>query len=748
MKGNKSFAFNFADFEVREREFCITRAGEVLPVEPKAFRLLLFLLHNPQRLITKEELLDAVWSDTSVSENSLARNIALLRRLLGDDFREPIFIATVAAVGYKFICPIEISEDPQDAPPAETIPFGMPSAQSGSHPLLLSETSTKGFHMAAVAISKESVEAIHAEKAAGHPQELPRRYRTRIWLIPAAIFAIVLVAAFWHMRRPLPQLRLSEYSQITHDARRKNVFGTDGASLYLNFYPDSHPVARVSVSGGEIVRVPIPLKNPWLDDASPVSSALLVESDDGNPNGLWSVGAFGGSLRHLIDGEFSSAAWSPDGKSVAYSTVNGDVSVIQSDGTGQKTLANLPYTASSVLQERLAWSPDGRTIRFDRNSKIFEVAANGSGLHQLLPNWRPNSWMCCGQWTPDGKSYIFLSWDAPLPNYPLFPPSQIWVLDQRSQSLRHAPTEPYQLTSGPMRWGRPILSVDGKKVFGRGVILNGELVRLDASSHQLQPYLGGISAEAVSFSPDGKFIAYVTYPEGILWRANRDGSSPMQLSDPPLYPILPRWSPDSSQILFSQQEGENDSRIFIVSAQGGRPRPLLPEFNDSNASGSWSPDGRQVVFDAWEPAAGSRKHAIRILDLGSRQIMKIPGEMAAPSWSPDGKSLAALASGTGALTLYDFEMKKWSTLTNSRIDFPTWSRDSKFIYFSLASEDQGIYRIRSTGGKVERILDLKGFRFASVFEFETWFGLDPDDQLMLQRDIGGDDIYALSLEEK
>jgi eukaryotic-like serine/threonine-protein kinase len=60
--GNKSFVFRFADVEVREREFTLIKAGKVLAVEPKAFRTLLFLLHNPQRLIPKEELLNSLWA--------------------------------------------------------------------------------------------------------------------------------------------------------------------------------------------------------------------------------------------------------------------------------------------------------------------------------------------------------------------------------------------------------------------------------------------------------------------------------------------------------------------------------------------------------------------------------------------------------------------------------------------------------------------------------------------------------------
>ena len=112
MTVSKSFVFRFGDVEIREREFCLVKAGEVSPIEPKAFRVLLFLLHNPQKLITKEELLDAVWADASVTESSLTRSIAKLRRALGDDIREPRYIATVATVGYRFIAKVEVSEEP------------------------------------------------------------------------------------------------------------------------------------------------------------------------------------------------------------------------------------------------------------------------------------------------------------------------------------------------------------------------------------------------------------------------------------------------------------------------------------------------------------------------------------------------------------------------------------------------------------------------------------------------------------
>src|SRR5580704_2268747 len=128
MMAGKSFSFRFADVEVREREFSLIKAGEILPVEPKAFRVLLILLRNPQKLLPKDELLTAVWGDTAVSENSLARSIALLRRLLGDEARDPQFIETVATVGYRWVCRVDVSEEtpaeadqPED-PPATASP--------------------------------------------------------------------------------------------------------------------------------------------------------------------------------------------------------------------------------------------------------------------------------------------------------------------------------------------------------------------------------------------------------------------------------------------------------------------------------------------------------------------------------------------------------------------------------------------------------------------------------------------------
>lgn len=718
----RSFIFRFEDVEVREREFSLAKSGAVLAVEPKAFRVLLFLLRNPQKLISKEELLNAVWGDTAVTENSLARSIALLRRHLGDDTRNPRYIETVATVGYRLLCKVDVSEDMQVNPGSQNLATLRNGGQQ-SQP--------------------DGQEAASEAAPANPPKERTWKVR-RGWLVAAMILVVGLATAVWYLLRPLPPLRVSgEYVQITHDGHGKSLAGTDGSRLYFTIKDATQPIAQVAISGGEIVPIPTTLPGPFLQDVSPDGSSLLVSSFDGGPVSLWSLQTPAGSLRRLWTGVgINFAAWSPDGKSVVFSTGSNDLYVIQSDGTGIRKLADVGGPAST-----LSWSPDGIRIRFFRESRLWEMSSDGSGLHALLPDWRPLSPKCCGHWTPDGKFFVFLLQNPSRGSY--LPGNQLWTLDERRGLLRRGPPEPVQLTSGPVRWNTPIPSKDGTKIFAQGVIRRGELVRFDTQSHRLESWLGGISAEYVSFSPDGQFVSYVTFPEGILWRANRDGSNPVQLTDPPLNPFVPRWSPDGAQILFSAGR----SQSYIVPSQGGgTPRLLLPEEKGGTGDGYWSPDGRKIVFSSVQSveAVSSLSYVLRVLDLGSHRITTLSGSEGtfSPRWSPNGRFIAGLHIGApGGMRVFDFETQRWSVLPEKgEIDYPTWSSNSQFIYFWRPGSEPGVFRVRLSDGVEERVVDLKGFR--STGAAGGWFGLDPDDVPMMIRDVGTADIYALTLEQK
>ena len=94
----------FLAFAAREpATFRAFKAGQVISLEPKALRLLLFLIENRGRLIEKEEILDSIWTGTHVTENALTREIGKLRKTLGDDPKSPKYIETVHTRGYRFI---------------------------------------------------------------------------------------------------------------------------------------------------------------------------------------------------------------------------------------------------------------------------------------------------------------------------------------------------------------------------------------------------------------------------------------------------------------------------------------------------------------------------------------------------------------------------------------------------------------------------------------------------------------------
>jgi dipeptidyl aminopeptidase/acylaminoacyl peptidase len=396
------------------------------------------------------------------------------------------------------------------------------------------------------------------DKRHGDPFRINLRWTGAAVIIVLAIGGICL--AIWQNADPAP--RISNYEQITHDGLIKDLCGTDGSRLYFTQWRTPRAIAEVSETGGVISQIPVSLPVRWLSDVSPDGSKLLVFSQDRGRRSmhpLWVVPVLGSPARFLADGV--SATWSPDGKTIVYSTDSGDLYLVAVDASGNRKLASPGGDVRFI-----SWSPDGATIRFSKDGRLWEITSQGSNLHEVLAGWgggslrfavpgRPYShWG--GTWTADGK-FIFES------------DSQIFVLDERRSLLRNKAAKPVQITSGPINWERAIPSKDGKKIFASGAIHRGELLRFDTKSGHLVPFLGGISAQYVSFSKDSRFVAYVSYPEEILWRANQDGSNPVQLTDSSMTPRLPRWSPDGDQILFVDFASGGISAIYTIPSQGG-----------------------------------------------------------------------------------------------------------------------------------------------------------------------------------
>lgn len=135
MTARNSSIFLFDDIRVEPTTFRVFKADQVISLEPKTLRLLLFLIENHGRLIEKDEILDAVWSGTHVTENALTREIGKLRKSLGDDPKAPKYIETVHTRGYRFIAELaETNGSPTTVSPTVEIVEAETRSESFSGP--------------------------------------------------------------------------------------------------------------------------------------------------------------------------------------------------------------------------------------------------------------------------------------------------------------------------------------------------------------------------------------------------------------------------------------------------------------------------------------------------------------------------------------------------------------------------------------------------------------------------------------
>jgi eukaryotic-like serine/threonine-protein kinase len=565
----------------------------------------------------------------------------------------------------------------------------------------------------------------------------PRRFLS----MAAALMLLLLgglLAYLWRVPTRVPTV--ANYVQLTHDGKPKSLIATDGARLYLATGIGSSAsfslrgIAELPIAGG------LPKKIDLATSADMVplglspdgSEILLIEGQGAPPKGpLSSVSVLGGAPRRIGDFIAETAAWSPDGKLLAYTNL-GQLYSARADGSESRKITSVSGDIRNVT-----WSPNGSHLRFDSSETAGtvglqierEVSVDGTGQHFLLPGWHDPADECCGKWTSDGKYFVFQS------------QGQIWALPKNSGVFQSAP-EPIQLTSSPMQLSSPLPSKDGKKLFLIGRTYRGELVRYDRNTSQFVSFLGGISGEYVDFSKDGQWITFTSYPEGALWRSRIDGSDPLKLTFPPLSPLLPRWSPDGKTILFFQeaQGADKPARIYEVSPAGGSPRLLLPDDRSQQFDPNWSPDGSKIIFSGQSNDPSS---SIRIFDVSTRQLSTLPGSdgLYSPRWSPDGRHVSAFSADSQSLLLFDFATSQWKELARGSLGWLNWSHDSQYVYVLDFRQESAVIRVRISSGKRERMADVKDFPLTG--RYGGALALTPDDQPVLLRDTGTQDVYSV-----
>ena len=247
-------------------------------------------------------------------------------------------------------------------------------------------------------------------------------------------------------------------------------------------------------------------------------------------------------------------------------------------------------------------------------------------------------------------------------------------------------------------------------------------------------------------SNDGDWVAYVSYPEGALWRSRTDGSERLQLTFSPAQGFMPRWSPDGTQIAFFAAMGSEKPKVYLVPATGGTPRRVTAGAL-GEADPSWSPDGKRVAFASGPgfDTSDSPNAVIRLLALDTGKVTVVPGStgLFSPRWSPDGRYIAALSFDSLRLAIFDTTTSTWKDVirhSSTFLGWESWSADSRAILCQVGPGE--IDRITIADGRREVVTTFSDLPLASGF-LGAWIGFTPDASPMVLLDAGTHDIYAL-----
>jgi Tol biopolymer transport system component/DNA-binding winged helix-turn-helix (wHTH) protein len=586
----------------------VTGPGGAVRLEPKVMQVLVCLAEHAPHVVAKEQLMRAVWADTFVTDDVLTRSISELRRVFGDDAREPRFIETIPKSGYRLIAPV-----------------------------------------AAVAVPVVPRVAVQSG-----------RWKVATLLGLLGLFALTLVP-LWLLRRgsaspvspmrivPLTTLNGSEYGGTFSPDGRQVAFAWNGELApgeSVRTWIHGNWDIYVKVIGAVEVRrlttdAALDLAPQWSPDGRQIAYVRLA------PHGqqLRVMSALGGGDRAVSDFPvFLPAAWSPDSRYLAAgrdapvdATHTNGIHLIPLDG-GEPRAITRPEGRS--VDQSPIFSPDGHRLAYAACDefrgvcavKVADLDASFAVIGQPRTVTGPLGIGRSGlTWTRDGRSIVFNAESNQL--------SYLW----RVPADGSRPAEKVEIAGVNALFPSASPS-DDRLVFTR-LFHDEDIYRLGATGAAEPVARSSFYDGTPQYSPDGRQIAFASMRSGEaidVWIANADGSAPKQLTrGPGPFQGGPAWSPDGRRIALESQAADGHAHVWTIANDGSAPRQITKDPGDQMAP-SWSRDGSWLYY-SW--ARGSERDIWRVRTSGGAPERVTTGGGFVAQESPDGTSLYYLSQG-------------------------------------------------------------------------------------------------------
>jgi DNA-binding winged helix-turn-helix (wHTH) protein/Tol biopolymer transport system component len=726
--------FCVGDWLVEPTLNSLSRPDRIVRLEPKVMQVLVCLAEHPGEVASKDRLLQRVWPGTYVTEDVLTRAVSELRRVFGDDAKHSRFIETIPKGGYRLVAQVA------------------PTSESGG-------TATEAMRPTGGAVGD-----VFPRFGSTSPRPAPGLSRARFRparqpILLAAALAVVLAGGAWASwgwffpgspavtnSRPL-----TRSGRVMFPDRYLMHFpglATDGTQVYFSqgMMGSSwgEALAYVPMTGETPGVMRTPFQRQIVHHISPDRSRLLVQEQttalglDQGEGALWALPVAGQGPLRLGDMRAHDGAWSSTGTQLAFANGH-DLYLARWDGSDPRKLVTTPGRAYWIR-----WAPDDHALRFtltesgSSRTSLWEVRIDGTGLRRLLSDWRSDAQPCCGEWSPDGRHFVFLAYEDKR--------SEIWIRREPSGFWRAA-SEPVRLTSGPLSFASVIFSGDGGRLLAVSPQIRGKVNRFNLIRRAIEP--SQIEGVCQRFSPDRQWVLYQA--SGSLWRSRPNGSEALQLTAPPLQAAcVTSWSPDGKRVAFSGRTPGGPYKLYVVSSSGGAVRQLIPG-NRQEIDVSWSPDGHAIMFGRPPDvlAEPGMPKGIYVLDLKTGNTKTLPGSegMFSPRWTPEGRFVIAMPHDTwDRLMRFDCATRKWSVLVPYHATGPQLSPDGEWVYFESEHGGSHLGRARLRDGHLERVVDFAEVTKGTPMSCATAMGVDLDGSPFLHCSVNASELYALDLD--
>jgi eukaryotic-like serine/threonine-protein kinase len=686
----ETHSFEFDGFLLNGKEKVLLRDGKPLQITPKAFQLLQILVENHGHLVERNELLNKVWADSFVEEGNLTFTIQLLRKVLGDDKRNPRFIETVPKRGYRFVAKVKEV-------------FRQPDTQ-------------------------DKIETDNSQKQVIVTKSWTNRQR----LFVAAVAVFLLTAAIsigsWYFRSkdlannapilstPFDLEKLSTTGKVL-----RAVVSPDGKNLlYVNgAFTEKQSVWLRQLASGNNTEIIPPSDHTYYGlEVSPDSNFLYFNrSSKTNPQqDIYRVPISGGIPQKILENTEGWMSLSPDSQQISFVRClrreEENCTLLIADAASGKNEKRLVSRPRPFRIGDNQFSPNGKTIAFavgqSQNGAnefgLLEVSLENGAERELTKEKFFNIKGLA--WLPENSGLLITASRIPTKQF------RIWEVSTATGSVQ-------PLTKDAENYAELSLDKAATTLVSTQTMQNYQLSVLNRENLSNPRILA--DGSRVTFSPDGKiFFASLMSGNDEIWSINSDGSNQRQLTNDPADDSAPIFSGNSKTIFFAsnrtgnaqtwRMDADGSNQIQITDKEPGTPLFVSPD-------GEWLYYHRSLKKTLWKiPTKGGQEQLV--LNRFAHHFAFSPdGGKVAFLEDRDGDKFIEIVSSVDGQTVKSLKITDYKPVINEI----NWMPDGQEIAYVAAGDKQNfvLHRQSIDGGASEKIADLGNEQINS-------FAISPD----------------------